>query len=131
MGGRVLGGQEQQVDVAERRQHSAPIAAGRGDAEVRRLVEAQLVRRVLVKNADDAVDQIAQQARGLQAGELLLLERVLHIGLDTGEVTTKRRDRLIARNDAFFFRAQGCEGIGQDVGGCLGGARQWDRCQHG
>ena len=50
-----------------------------------------------------AVDQRAQQAGGLQPGDLLLLESMLHIGLDAGEMAAERADRRVARNGSAFL----------------------------
>ena len=90
-------GQEQQVDVAERRQHAAAVAAGAGDRQMFGLAEAGVRRGVLVERGDQPVDQLAEQARGLQAGDLLLLEGVLHVLLDAREMAAERAERGVAR----------------------------------
>ena len=95
---RVLAGQEQQIDVAERRQHAAAVAAGRGHAQSFRRLETRFVQHVLEQSSDHAVDQRSQQARRLQSGELFLLERLPHIGLNSGQMAPERRDRRVAGN---------------------------------
>ena len=118
------GGEEQQVDVAERRQHAAAVAAGR--ARARRPLRASVHprRRVLVQRGDKAVDQAGQQARGLQAGDLLLLERVLHMLLNAREMAPERAQRRVARRLRRLAR-QGGERVRERRGRCLGlGHRQ-------
>ena len=93
-----LGGQEQQVDVAERRQHAAAVAAGAGDRQMLRLAEAGVRCGVLVERGDQPVGQLAEQARGLQTGDLVLLEGVLHVLLDAREMAAERAKRSVARD---------------------------------
>ena len=75
---------------------------------------------MLEQRGDHAVDQLAQQPRGLQPGDLLLLEGVLHVVLDAGEMAAERTDRGVARHRAGVFGQRG-ERVGQDGGGGFGG----------
>ena len=81
------------------------------------------------QRGDHPVDQLAQQPRRLQAGELLLLERVLHMGLDAGEVAPEGAQRRVARDRA-LPGGQRRERVGQERGGGLGGLRQGGGHQH-
>ena len=82
-----------------------------------------------IQRADHAIHQLAQQPRRLQPAELLLLERVLHMGLDAGEMAAERAQRRIARNRAVLVGQRG-ERVGQDRGGGLRGLRQGGGHQH-
>ena len=126
---RVLGGQEQQVDVAERREHAAPISASAGDREMLRFAKAGVRRGVIVQRRDKAVGQLAQQAGGLQAGDLLLLEGMLHMLLDAGEMAAECTERCIARHRGTVFGQRGERG-GEGGYGRLGWLRLGDRGQH-
>jgi hypothetical protein len=69
--GRLVDGEEQQVDVAERRQHAAAVATGGRHAEATERRLAGRVRRLLrqcvgVQRDDQSVGQRRQQARGFQ-----------------------------------------------------------------
>ena len=93
-----LGGQKQQVDIAERRQHAAAVAAGRRDAEI--LDRSQFGLVVVCSNSadDNAIDQRPEKPRCLQAGDLLMLEGMLNIGLDTCQMAAERANGGISGN---------------------------------
>ena len=52
---------------------------------------------MFVQRGDQPVGQLAQQAGGLQPGDLVLLEGVLHMLLDAREMTAERAKRGVAR----------------------------------
>ena len=126
---RLGGGQEQQVDVAERRQHAAAVAAGAGHRQLLRLAETGVRYGVLVERGDQPIGQLAEQACRLQAGDLVLLEGVLHMLLDACEVATKRTERRVARHRGAIL-GQGGERGREGGDGRLGRLRQGDRGQH-
>ncbi len=125
----LLRGQEQQVDVAERRKHAAPVAAGRGDREMLGPAEPCVGDGVLIERGDQPVGQLAEQARGLQPADLVLLEGVLHMLLHPGLVASEHAERRFARNRAALLGERG-KSVGEDGGGCLGGFRQGHWGQH-
>ncbi len=122
---RLLGGQEQQVDVAEWRQHAAAVAAGRGDAQV--LGESQVGSGwcMLEQRRDDAVDQRAQQPGGLQAGYLFVLEGMLHVGLDAGQMAPEGAERRLSGNGAALL-GDASEGVRKQGRRGFRGPRQGD-----
>ncbi len=81
------------------------------------------------ERGDQPVGQLAQQAGRLQAGDLLLLEGVLHVLLDTREVAAERAQRGIARHRGAVLGQRGERG-GEGGNGRLGRLRLGDRGQH-
>ena len=122
-------GQEQQVDVAERCQHAAAIAAGAGDRQVLGVAEAGIRCGVLVKRGDQPVGEFAKQAGGLKTGDLVLLEGVLHVLLDAREMAAERAKGSVARDRGAVLGQCGERG-GEGGDGCLGRLRQVDWGQH-
>jgi hypothetical protein len=116
-------GQEQQVDVAERCQHTAAVATRAGNGEMVRFTEASVRNGVLVQRRDQPVGQFTQQAGSLKTGDLILLERVLDMLLNTREMAPKGAQRIIPRHRRARF-GHGREGGGQR--GCrrIGGWRR-------
>ena len=74
------------------------------------LAETGICRGVVVERGDQPVDQLAKQAGGLQAGDLLLLEGVLHVLLDAREMAAERAERGIARDRGAVLGQRGERG---------------------
>ncbi len=126
MRGRLVRGQEQQVDVAERRQGAAAVAAGGGDAQG--LDPAERGGGVGKECAHQPVRQFGELVAGLQAGDLPLFEGFAHLRLDAREVAAEGSECRLARRRPVRLR-QGCQGFGQRNGGA-GGRRFGSVGQH-
>ena len=120
--------EEEQVDIAERREHPAAVTAGGGEGEL--LGHVVLFAGVIEQGCNQTVGELRQSTGGGQAGERVALELIAHIGLDAGEMSSEHAERRIARGRAGDIEAQGLKGLMQQGGGGLGGARQGGRWQH-
>ncbi len=128
-------GQEQQVDVAERGQHAAPVAAGREQRE--RLAPATRVggaQAVVVDRGEQAVGERGEPLRRGHAAQGAFLERLAHAGLNPREVAAERVER---RRTRWQWRRRGAvrdrnaaQVFGEFGGGGFGGLRQGLRRQH-
>ncbi len=85
-GRRLVRSQEQQVDVAERRQHAAAVAAGGRDGETIGGDLGGLAHGVAEQRGDQPIHQSGEPPRRLQAGEFATLELRLHMLLDASEM---------------------------------------------
>ena len=74
---------------------------------------------------DHAVDQRAQQPGGLEAGDLLVFESMLHIRLDTGQMASESADRGLSGNSAALLGDAG-ESVREQGRRGFGGTRQGD-----
>src|SRR5208337_879117 len=86
LGRGVFGGEKQQIDIAEWRQHSASIAAGGRDAQIFDGAKFSMGGCMLEKGRDNPIDQRAQKSGGLQSGDLFMFEGMLNIGLNTRQM---------------------------------------------
>ena len=98
-----VGRDEQQVDVAERRQHAAAIAAGGHDRERAALARIMVRTRILlereaVEGGDHPVGQLPEQPPRPQAGHVAGLEQLLHMVLHARDVAPERGQRGLARH---------------------------------
>ncbi len=59
-------------------------------------VKAGIRRGVLIQRGDQSIGQLAEQTGRLQAGDLLLLEGVLHMLLDAREMAAERPESGLA-----------------------------------
>ena len=80
---------------------------------------------MLVQRGDQPVDQRAEQARGLQAGDLLLLEGVLHMLLDAREMAAERARAPRRADTAPPSVGQRGERVGRGSGGALRAPSAW------
>ena len=124
LGRGLLGRDEQQVDVAERRQH-APAVAASGHHGERRL-GAQRCPGIAVERRHDPVRQLGEQAGALQAGQLAMLELVADVLLDARQVAAERGQgrvppqRPVERAQVGQGFVQGHGAAGRFGGGCVG-----------
>ena len=98
-------GQEQQVDIAERGQQPAPVAAGGGDAHLLRRRPGRIVMGeagcgVVVEGSHQAVGEGRKLRRRLDAGQGLVLEVVAHGLLDPRQVAAEQAHGLVAGHRA-------------------------------
>ena len=98
-GAQRLAGDEEQVDVAEGRQHAAAIAAGGGQGEGGLALRlSHHGETVVVDRADQPVHQRAEAAAGDQPGQGARLELLLHAGLHPAEAAAQQQQRGVAGN---------------------------------
>ncbi len=133
--GGAVRGDEQEVDVAERRQHAAPVAAGGDDGHAFGLgrVRTEAGRDggagVVAQRPDHAVRQPAQQASGLQPAHAPGLEPLLHVVLHPGQVAAEHAERGVARGRPAAGRGA-ADRRGQQRNGFLGPVRQGQDLGH-
>jgi hypothetical protein len=97
-----VGRQEQQVDIAERREHGPAIAAGGGDADAVRQAgrAADFVHRMLEQRAHHAVGQRGQALRRLHPRHAVGFEIIAHLLLDAGQMAAENAQHQVARRGA-------------------------------
>jgi hypothetical protein len=135
VGGGVVLSQEQQVDVAERRQHTLAVAAGGDHRQLCRAAwriagdgvpagQGGFLQGVGEQVGDQAVGVGSQLVGGLAAGDAAVLELLADTGLRTNHVTAKYGQRGLAGQAIGAAELQRCQQFG---GGLLVKLWNWRR----
>ena len=139
--GRIPRRQKQQVDIAERRQHPAPIAASPRQAEPPNLATRLAVgchrQRMLMQCHHQRVGQPGQRAGGLKPLDAALLEAVAHQHLHAPQMPAQHRQRRVPFQRRAIGTAQRRAQLGQRAIRKLGKVRGFKHradvnpCHHG
>ncbi len=124
-GGGRLGRQEQQIDIAERRQQGAAIAASGGNGHmVGQAGRRVFLDRMVEQHPHHTIGEGGEALGGFHPGHAIGFEFVAHVLLDAGHVAAESGERGLAAGPGAGLPQIG-ERSRQDRGGIFG--RGWQR----
>ena len=122
---RDIGRDEQQVDIAERRQHAAPIPPGCRHRQPQRFAAAGFRRPGIGEQLrHQPVHQVGLQPRRLQSKQQPLFELIPHMRLDPPQMPPERAKRRLARDRSVIARGWALDEVDErrpQLGGGFGG----------